>query len=245
MKKLVIFVLLVGIVITLGCNLTKEIPKSQSSLQKLEVVKPIVFIEKPLDGITAKISDSIFFYNSTKIEISGVSGGKITYVKNHKYETKDTSIKIFRTIDPLTPGILIDEIKTDNKGSKELKLSFSKNDTTYTVYFIREDIMQELRKNNGNKTIYALKKGSFVLGGNAFIYFKGQKLIATAKQIFVTDTKTPKTANIVKPIEPCRLLYYHDFIKTVGEDYKTAEGWDKESSQTPEDNSVPEEEEEE
>jgi len=235
MKNLIFSLLvLIGVVIVVGCNPTKEIQK-QKPLQKLEVVKPIVFIEKPLDNIIARVSDSVFFYNSTKIELSGVLGGSVTYVKNHKYETKDTSIKIVRNIEPLTPGILIDEVRKDKNGSSELKLSFSKNDTTFTVYFIREDKMQELRKNSGNKTVFVLKKGSFVLGGNAFIYFNGQKLIATAKQINITDTQTPGTANIVKPTEPCRLLYYHDLFKTVDEDYKTAEGWDNPPSKIQED----------
>lgn len=230
MKKFV-FALIGLIIINVGCKTTKTV---QKNLPKLEAVRPIIFIERPQQSIIARVSDSIFFYNSMKIEISGVLGGQQTIIRNHKYETRDTSIRIIRTIESLTAGLLVGDIPRDKNGARKLTTSFSRSDTTFTIFWLREDLMQAIRNSSNDKTKYTSFPGSFVLDGKAWIYFNGVKLDnAKARVIISNDDKSKKTTkNAVVLIEPCRLLYYHDFSKSTKEDYKTAEGWGNGSIQT-------------
>jgi len=232
MKK-AFFVLIGVMVVFLSCKTTETTQQSQN-LQMLEGEKPVVFKEDLRKNIS--VSDSLFFYNSTRIEIEGTYGEKKrTIIKDHKEYVIDNSITIRRPIEKMTAGVLVGSIKREADGSiGELTVSFSKTDTTFLLTFFREDILSKERTPENDKE-YIHNKGSFILSADAQIYFKGEYLLVKAQEVNpVVTVISKKTGKPEEKKEPCRLLYFRIETDQQSEDVKPAEGWRSSSVIQPE-----------
>jgi len=229
MKKLFCFLLLgLGLVALLSsCSETKKAASLRNPEQKLmEVKKYTIFKEELRPNIGIK--DSIFFYNSLRIVLSGVYTIKgEAKIINHKEVVKDTTIFIRRVIDSLTPGVIVDFIDRDKNGIKSFIFSADKNDTTYTVNFFREDLVA-FKRTKEDAARFKLDPKSFILSGKATIFYKGKYLAVRAQEDFVSK---PIKKGEKEPLrEPCRLLYEREYDHKRIDDNKVASGWSSSAS---------------
>lgn len=126
-KYRILLLALAGMVMLSSCINSK---KTSSSVKdhELETFEFKFFANRSLSNAMVK---SLYFYNSTQINISGEFNNKSTYVENGELFMIDSSIIIDKKINRRTVG-KCDSITPDNN---YIYISFSKEDYIYRFWF--------------------------------------------------------------------------------------------------------------
>lgn len=194
---------LVGVIIMMGCNSSKNVTTVTPSVEK-DSLK--CFEQSMRENI--QVSDSAFFYNSIEIQIKKVPGEEYNYVQDGIIYSVDFN-KVEKSIPPLVLFYAIKMVK--QKGTNNIIAtvnSTTKNNVEYILNYYRKDTQPEYEIINGQKTkIDPLYPKTFILSSNANIRYKG------------------KLFNIeVSAVAPCYLLVDY---RRISENAESTEEWKK------------------
>ena len=152
MKKLAA---LISIVILLcSCGTTKQVTEQPKAIEAAPE-KPIVWKQAYYPTISLK--DSVLFYNSTEIKLSGEFFNKSFFVKDGIVNVIDSINSVAKIVPEVTAGGFVDMKKLASGEIVGMEVSFSKNEATYKFIFMR------------------VNDGSFILNNKATLIYHNKK----------------------------------------------------------------------
>ena len=149
-----LFLLILTLACCLGCRTTETVSEEKQETEEITTSSSDslqVWKQDLLRGL--KVRDSLYFFNDVEIRLEKILTDKETYVKNHEIVSIDSTLKIFDIIPARTAGVLSDEPKRGDGGINVLPLSFTKDGSIVTLFFVRKGSL------SSKTTVYKNKNG--------------------------------------------------------------------------------------